>query len=91
MGRTGSPLCQEQQIEDFVFHDLWHCAVTNLANEEVEIEPIMKIVGHSLVEMFLRYRTVKADRLDAAMARLDVRINTPATRASARISNSLNN
>ncbi|MDI3465647.1 MAG: hypothetical protein OJF50_004468 [Nitrospira sp.] len=84
-------LCQEQQIENFVFHDLRHCAVTNLADEGVEIETIMKIVGHSSVEMFLRYRTVKADRLDAAMARLDARLNTPATRASARFSNSLNN
>jgi hypothetical protein len=37
----------------------------------------MKIVGHSSVEMFLRYRTIKADRLDSAMARLDAAINTP--------------
>lgn len=84
-------LCREQQIDDFVFHDLRHCAVTNLADEGVEIETIMKIVGHSSVEMFLRYRTVKADRLDAAMARLDARLNTPVTRASAQFSNSLNN
>jgi len=84
-------LCQEQKIEDFVFHDLRHCAVTNLADEGVEIETIMQIVGHSSVEMFLRYRTVKADRLDTAMARLDARLNTSATPASSRISNSLNN
>jgi hypothetical protein len=27
----------------------------------------MKIVGHSSVEMFLRYRTIKAEKLDVAM------------------------
>lgn len=45
-------LCDEQQIPDFVFHDLRHCAVTNLADSGVDTETIMKIVGHSSVEMF---------------------------------------
>jgi integrase len=67
-------LCKEQKIEDFVFHDLRHCAVTNLADSGVDTETIMKIVGHSSVEMFLRYRTVKADRLDAAMTSLNTLI-----------------
>ena len=60
-------LCVEQKIEDFVFHDLRHCAVTNLADSGVDTETIMKIVGHSSVEMFLRYRTIKAHTLDAAL------------------------
>ena len=67
-------LCKEQKIGDFVFHDLRHCAVTNLADSGVDTETIMKIVGHSSVEMFLRYRTVKADRLDAAMTSLNTLI-----------------
>ncbi len=67
-------LCAEQRIEDFVFHDLRHCAVTNLAEAGVDTETIMKIVGHSSVEMFLRYRTVKAETLDAAMTRLNTLI-----------------
>ncbi|HMU55419.1 MAG TPA: site-specific integrase, partial [Nitrospira sp.] len=82
-------LCEEQGITDFVFHDLRHCAVTNLADAGVDTETIMKIVGHSSVEMFLRYRTVKAERLDAAMARLDAAINTPVTPRAVRVSNSL--
>ena len=64
-------LCEDQKIENFVFHDLRHWAVTNLADNGVEIETIMKIVGHSCVEMFLRYRKIKPEKLDAAMARLD--------------------
>jgi hypothetical protein len=40
----------------------------------VDTETIMKIVGHSSVEMFLRYRTVKAEKLDAAMSNLNTLI-----------------
>ena len=72
--RIVQELCREQEIEDFVFHDLRHCAVTNLADAGVDTETIMKIVGHSSVEMFLRYRTVKAEQLDAAMSRLNTLI-----------------
>jgi integrase len=67
-------LCEEQQIPDFVFHDFRHCAVTNLADAGVDTETIMKIVGHSSVEMFLRYRTIKAEQLDAAMNRVNTLI-----------------
>src|SRR5262245_48214371 len=67
-------LCKEQKIEDFVFHDLRHCAVTNLADLGVDTETIMKIVGHSSVEMFLRYRTIKAETLDSAMTSLNTLI-----------------
>jgi site-specific recombinase XerD len=61
-------LSQEQTIEDVVFHDLRHCTVTNLADDGVEMETILKIVGHPSVEMFLCYRAVNADRPDPAMA-----------------------
>jgi integrase len=70
-------LCLEQGIKDFVFHDLRHCAVTNLADAGVDTETIMKIVGHSSVEMFLRYRTIKAEKLDEAMSRLNTLITRP--------------
>jgi integrase len=84
-------LCLEQGIKDFVFHDLRHCTVTNLADAGVDTETIMKIVGHSSVEMFLRYRTVKADRLNSAMARLDAVINTHVTPAKSQRAKSLTN
>lgn len=84
-------LCEEQHFPDFVFRDLRHCVLTSLADSGVGTETIMKIVGHASVEMFLHYRTVKANKLDAAMARLNTTMNTQVTRRSARISNSLNN
>ena len=67
-------LCEEQKIEDFVFHDLRHCAVTNLADLGVDAETIMKIIGHSTVEMFLRSRMIKSEKLDAAMTRMNTLI-----------------
>lgn len=79
--RVVQDICEQQKIENFVFHDLRHCAVTNLADAGVEVETIMKIVGHSSVEMFLRYRTIKAEKLDSAMTRL----NTLITRRQAAI------
>jgi len=72
--RIVASLCEEQNIPSFVFHDLRHCAVTNLADAGVDTETIMKIVGHSSVEMFLRYRTIKAEKLDAAMTSLNTLI-----------------
>jgi len=72
--RTMQEVCKSAQIEDFIFHDLRHCAITNLADAGVEVETIMKIVGHSSVEMFLRYRKVKPEKLDAAMDSLNTYI-----------------
>jgi integrase len=72
--RVVQQLCREQKIEDFVFHDLRHCSVTNLADAGVDTERIMKIVGHTSVEMFLRYRTIKAEKSDDAMTRLNTLI-----------------
>jgi len=72
--RVIQEVCREQKIEDFVFHDLRHCAVTNLADAGVDTETIMKILGYFSVKMFLRYRTIKGEKLDAAMARLNTLI-----------------
>ena len=74
-----------------MFHDLRHCAVTNLADAGVDTETIMKIVGHSSVEMFIRYRTVKAERLDSAMARLALPLTPPVRPAKWHLANLLTN
>jgi hypothetical protein len=44
---------------------------------------------HRQQARFLRYRTVKAERLDSAMARLDAVINTPRTPANSQLAKSL--
>lgn len=79
------PLCRIREIKDVIFYDIRRCAVTCLADTGVDTETIMKIVGHSSVEMFLRYRSIKAEKLDDAMSRL----NTLITRRSPASSQAL--
>jgi integrase len=64
-------VCQTARINNLVFHDLRHCAVTNLAEAGVEPEVIMQIAGHKSVEMFLRYRKVAKEKLYEAMTKLN--------------------
>ena len=53
-------------IKDFRFHDLRHCAVTNLRKAGVNDSVIMSISGHKTYAMFKRYNRIdREDRLDA--------------------------
>ena len=45
-------------IEDFVFHDFRHCAVTNLRKAGNDYTTIMKASGHKTMSMFFRYNLV---------------------------------
>jgi len=45
-------------------------------------EVIMKAVGHSDVEMYLRYRSVQPAALDAAVAQLDTYLKTAQSNTS---------
>ena len=64
-------------IEDFRFHDLRHCAATNLRRAGIDTLTAMKIVGHKSERMHRRYNNInEADLLQAA-----ARINTLITPA----------
>lgn len=53
-------------IKDFRFHDLRHCAVTNLRKAGVSDSVIMSISGHKTYAMFKRYNRIdREDRLEA--------------------------
>lgn len=53
-------------IKDFRFHDLRHCAVTNLRKAGVSDSVIMSISGHKTYAMFRRYNRIdREDRLEA--------------------------
>lgn len=49
------------QIEDFVFHDFRHCAITNLRKAGNDYTTIMKASGHKTMSMFLRYNLVNEE------------------------------
>jgi integrase len=63
---TFGKACREAGIKDFRFHDLRHCAVTNLRKAGVSDSVIMSISGHKTYAMFKRYNRIdRSDRLDA--------------------------
>ncbi|NGZ59729.1 MAG: hypothetical protein CV081_04390 [Nitrospira sp. LK265] len=55
-------------INDFRFHDLRHCASTNLRRAGVDTATAMKIVGHKSEKMWKRYNSIEEkDLTDAAV------------------------
>ncbi len=58
--------CRKAGISNFRFHDLRHCAVTNLRRAGVSDTVIMSISGHKTYAMFKRYNRIdRVDRLNA--------------------------
>jgi integrase len=68
-------------IEDFRFHDLRHCASTNLRRAGVDTATAMKIVGHKSEKMWRRYNAIDEDDLTRAAKTLNryLQRNTPGT------------
>jgi integrase len=54
---------KQAKIEEFRFHDLRHCAITNFWKRGVDPLLIMAIVGHSSLDMNLRYTNPTEDDL----------------------------
>ena len=67
-------------IEDFKFHDLRHCAATNLRRAGVDTVTAMKIVGHKSDRMHRRYNSISEQDLVSAAAKLNTYL-TPANLA----------
>lgn len=58
--------CADAGITDFRFHDLRHCAITNLRKAGVDQTTIMSISGHKTAHVFRRYNHIdRGDRMDA--------------------------
>lgn len=57
-------------LEDFRFHDLRHCAITNMRRAGVDQVTIMSITGHKTAQMFKRYNTVDLGDKHRAMGKL---------------------
>lgn len=65
--------CRRAGIKDFHFHDLRHCAITNMRKAGVPDNVIMSISGHKTTAMFRRYDAV--DRTDRRKALERLRLN----------------
>ena len=74
--------CRVSGISDFRFHDLRHCAVTNLRKAGVSDTVIMSISGHKTYAMFKRYNRIdRGDRM-AALQKAEALIDTNRTGAA---------
>jgi len=74
-------------LHDFRFHDLRHCAATNLRRAGVDTVTAMKIIGHKSEKMHKRYNSVsEADLLHAA-SKLNTLITPADFAASTKIVN----
>jgi integrase len=68
-------------IENLRFHDLRHCAATNLRRAGVDTVTAMKLVGHKSEKMYKRYNNVNDEDLLKASVKLNTLI-TPAISSS---------
>ncbi len=68
-------------IKDFRFHDLRHCASTNLRRAGVDTATAMKIVGHKSEKMWKRYNAIEERDLTHAAQKVHryLQENTPGT------------
>jgi integrase len=57
-------------VKNFRFHDLRHCAATNLRRSGVDTVTAMKMVGHKSEKMWKRYNSIDEKDLQLAAARL---------------------
>jgi integrase len=63
--------CKKAKIENFRFHDLRHCAATNLRRAGIDTTTAMQIIGHKSPLMWKRYNSVAESDLIAAANRLN--------------------
>jgi integrase len=71
--------CRRAGIKDFRFHDLRHCAVTNLRKAGVSDSVIMSISGHKTDAVFRKYDRVDRDDRKNALQRVESLIDTGMT------------
>ena len=62
--------CKRTEIENLRFHDLRHCAATNLRRAGVDTTTAMQIIGHKSPHLWKRYNTVAESDLIAAANKL---------------------
>ena len=56
-------ILQKAKIENFTFHDLRHCAVTNLIKLDLTDQEVASISGHKSMQMLKRYTHLRAENL----------------------------
>ncbi len=76
LSRTFRTALREAGIQHFRFHDLRHCASTNLRRAGVDTATAMRIVGHKSEKMWKRYNAMEESDLLKAAGKLDTYLQT---------------
>ncbi len=83
ISRSFKTALKDAGITDFRFHDLRHCASTNLRRAGVDTATAMRIVGHKSEKMWKRYNSIAERDLTQAAQKVHkyLQENTPGTLA----------
>lgn len=81
ISRSFKTALEDAGITDFRFHDLRHCASTNLRRAGVDTATAMKVVGHKSEKMWKRYNAIEEKDLTQAAQKLNtyLKLNTVIT------------
>jgi integrase len=77
-------------VQDFRFHDLRHCAATNLRRAGVDTATAMKIIGHTSERMWKRYNSIGERDLLSAAGKLNTYLQSNTVITPATSSGSIN-
>lgn len=70
IGRPFAAAVKRAQVSDFHFHDLRHEFATRLRRNGVELDALAKLMGHSTIQMTMRYAHIGDETLGAAIERM---------------------
>jgi integrase len=81
ISRSFRTALKDAGLADFRFHDLRHCASTNLRRAGVDTATAMKIIGHKSDKMWKRYNAIEERDLHEAAFKVHkyLQENTPGT------------
>lgn len=81
ISRSFRTALKDAKITNFRFHDLRHCASTNLRRAGVDTATAMKIIGHKSEKMWKRYNSIEERDLTEAALKVQKYLteNTPGT------------
>ena len=63
--------CDRAGIKNLRFHDLRHTFVTRLVLAGVDLATVSKLLGHSTIQMTMRYSHPTPEALKSAVSKLD--------------------
>ena len=71
ISRAFKSALKDSGLQNFRFHDLRHCASTNLRRAGIDTATAMQIIGHKSEKMWKRYNAIEARDLTNAASKLD--------------------